>query len=109
MKIETPLNIPIDHPVFAGHFPGMPIVPGVLLLDEALHAITNTTGPQHTWQVSSVKFLSPLILGESASVLHEVHANGCARFDIMSGERHIVTGSLTNIDISGVDITSGSS
>ncbi|MDP2247471.1 MAG: hypothetical protein Q8J65_05015 [Nitrosomonadales bacterium] len=107
MKVETPLNIPIDHPAFAGHFPGMPIVPGVLLLDEALHAITNTTGPQHTWQVSSVKFLSPLAPGESVSVLHEVQANGSARFDIMAGERHIVTGSMTNIDMSDIDIPSG--
>lgn len=104
MKVETLLNIAIDHPVFAGHFPGKPIVPGVVLLDETLHAIASSSGPQHTWQISSVKFLSPLTPGESVIVMHELQPDGAARFDIMAGDRHIVTGNLVNIDMSGVEI-----
>ena len=30
--------LPADHPSAAGHFPGNPLVPGVLLLDEVLAA-----------------------------------------------------------------------
>lgn len=105
MKVETPLNIAIDHPAFAGHFPGMPIVPGVVLLDEVLHAIASSR-PQLTWQISSVKFLSPLTPGESVSVIHELKPDGTARFDIMAGDRQIVTGNLVNIDMSGIDASS---
>jgi len=33
-----------DHPVAAGHFPGNPIIPGAMLLDEVLQAIRDAAG-----------------------------------------------------------------
>jgi len=95
MKQQTPLTIPADHPAFAGHFPGTPIVPGVVLLDAALHAITTATGlDARAWQISSVKFLSPLGPGQSVVIEHEQLANGSIKFDVLDGSRTIVTGSL---------------
>ncbi|MEO8417471.1 MAG: 3-hydroxyacyl-ACP dehydratase FabZ family protein [Methylophilaceae bacterium] len=95
MKQQTILNIPVDHPAFAGHFPGTPIVPGVVLLDAAIQAIVSATGePLNTWQISAVKFLSPLKPGEAVIIEHEVQANGGVRFDVLAGARHIVAGSL---------------
>jgi 3-hydroxymyristoyl/3-hydroxydecanoyl-(acyl carrier protein) dehydratase len=35
----TRFTIPADHPALPGHFPGRPIVPGVLLLDAVLRAV----------------------------------------------------------------------
>ena len=38
MLIEAHLLVRSDHPSLADHFPGRPIVPGALLLDQALAA-----------------------------------------------------------------------
>lgn len=95
MKKQTPLIIPTDHPAFAGHFPGTPIVPGVVLLDEAMHAIVADSGLAETaWQISSVKFLSPLKPGETVVIEHEQLANGTIKFEVLEGSRQIVIGSL---------------
>lgn len=90
-----PLPIAPDHPAFAGHFPGMPIVPGVVLLDEALHAISAALGIDlSACQISSVKFLSPVRPGEPVQVEFAALANGAIRFDIVSDARRVATGSL---------------
>lgn len=92
------LPIASDHPAFAGHFPGMPIVPGVVLLDEALHAIGQLIGADFSaCQISAVKFLSPVTPGEPVAVqceMAELAKGGVVRFDIVSGERKVATGSI---------------
>ncbi len=95
MKKQTLLKIPANHPAFAGHFPGAPIVPGVVLLDEAIHAIVADTGLAATaWQISAVKFLSPLKPGEAVMIEHEQLANGSIKFEVLKDSRQVVTGSL---------------
>ena len=89
------LPIAADHPAFAGHFPGMPIVPGVVLLDEALHAIGAAIGIDlSACQISSVKFLSPVGPAEPVLVTYEISGNRAIRFDIMSDARKVATGSI---------------
>ena len=96
MKKRITLNIPANHPAFAGHFPGTPIVPGVVLLDEVMHAIVVDTGVAVTaWQISSVKFLSPVKPGEAVVIEHEQQANGTIKFEVLEGTRQVVTGSFT--------------
>ena len=95
MITQTGLWVDPDHPAFAGHFPGAPVVPGVVLLDEALQAIASATGlPLADCELRSVKFLSPLTPGVAATLVSEVQANGSIRFDILAGSRKIATGSV---------------
>lgn len=95
MKKQTPLKIPTDHPAFAGHFPGTPIVPGVVLLDEVMYVIAVDTGLTATaLQLSSVKFLSPLKPDETVIIQHEQLANGTLKFEVLAGNRQIVIGSF---------------
>lgn len=95
--MTEPITLPIaaSHPAFAGHFPGAPIVPGVVLLDEALLAIGHALGTDlSTCQISSVKFLSPVAPGEPVQVTYAQLANGAIRFDLTSAARKVATGSL---------------
>ncbi|MFL6591776.1 MAG: hypothetical protein ACJ8GK_03600 [Luteimonas sp.] len=61
-------SIPSDHPSLPGHFPGRPIVPGVVLLDHVLAAIEARHGPLGALRLPQVKFLQPLLPGEAAQI-----------------------------------------
>ena len=63
-------SIPADHPSLPGHFPGRPIVPGVVLLERVLDAIEVLHGPLATpLRLPQVKFAQPLLPGEDAEVV----------------------------------------
>ena len=95
MNDATHWAVPADHPAFAGHFPGTPIFPGVMLLDTALHAIAATTGiALDMCEISSVKFLSPASPGDALEIHHIRSASGTIRFDILADARKIASGSI---------------
>jgi len=95
MNNTTHWTVPLDHPAFAGHFPGNPILPGVVLLDMALQIITQISGiTLNQCEISSVKFLSPAVPGDELAIQHIVSANGTIRFDIVAGMRKIASGSI---------------
>ena len=96
---QAQLIIAVDHPAFTGHFPGNPIVPGVVLLDEALHAIGELTGRDNSSiHISAVKFLSPVSPGEPVVVHYQMPDADATvlkiRFDLMCGARKVATGSI---------------
>jgi 3-hydroxymyristoyl/3-hydroxydecanoyl-(acyl carrier protein) dehydratase len=56
--------IAVDHPALPGHFPGAPVVPGALLLAEALHRFEELTAEPLQWRgIDSAKFLRPVAPG----------------------------------------------
>jgi 3-hydroxymyristoyl/3-hydroxydecanoyl-(acyl carrier protein) dehydratase len=55
------------HPALPGHFPGRPIVPGVLLLDEVLRGIESRIA-RSVAGLQQVRFVSALLPGETARV-----------------------------------------
>lgn len=93
---STPLSLPVPHPATDGHFPGSPILPGVVLLDEAVRIIERALGTEATaWRASSVKFLSPTGPSEPLRLEHERLASGAIRFTISTADRTVATGQLS--------------
>ena len=86
------LRITADHPALPGHFPGRPVVPGVVLLDRIAAALARWRG-QRIAGMPQVKFLGPLLPGEDAElVLHDAGNN--VRFSITRDGAPVAAGML---------------
>lgn len=73
-----PVSIPTDHPSLPGHFPGHPVVPGVVVLEQVLDAIAAHDAPLAApMRWPQVKFVAPLLPGQAADV--ELERVGQAR------------------------------
>ncbi len=104
---DTPVQlahtVPADHPVFAGHFPGQPLVPGALLLAEVMEAVqrvpalANRLGANPT--LAAAKFLAPVRPGSTLSIeLHpEAGAGRGVRFDVRCDGVVAVSGRWTAV------------
>ena len=92
--MESALPVAADHPAYEGHFPGQPILPGVVILAEAMAAIAEATGrgPER-WTLANVKFLAPVAPGIALVLRHEA-VDGNVRFEVRAGERVVATGAL---------------
>jgi len=86
----APLRFAPDHPVFAGHFPGRPVVPGVLLLDAVQRAVEAATGLQ-LGGLAAAKFHSPTLPGEALALEYAL-SGSAVRFEIRCGPRKIASG-----------------
>jgi 3-hydroxymyristoyl/3-hydroxydecanoyl-(acyl carrier protein) dehydratase len=60
--------VPASHPSLPGHFPGRPVVPGVVLLAHVQAAIEAAHGPLPALRLPQVKFMRPLLPDETAAI-----------------------------------------
>jgi 3-hydroxyacyl-[acyl-carrier-protein] dehydratase len=95
MKVERTLTIAKDHPALAGHFPGHPIVPGVLVLDEVIETLKHRYGDRlHVAGLPAVKLSSPLKPEEVLKITVEPEDAETAAFTCRVGSRLVASGSI---------------
>jgi 3-hydroxymyristoyl/3-hydroxydecanoyl-(acyl carrier protein) dehydratase len=91
-------SIPPSHPSLPGHFPGRPVVPGVIVLEQVLEAIEASHGPLGALHLAQVKFAQPLLPGELARIeLARVDIAGAAsrwRFRVWRDDALIASGDV---------------
>ena len=99
--VEATCEVPLDHPSFAGHFPGQPLLPGALLLSEVLEAMQRVPvlvarlGTRPT--LAAVKFLAPVRPGSTLRIAlqPEPGATNGVRFEVKCGDQVAVSGRWT--------------
>jgi 3-hydroxyacyl-[acyl-carrier-protein] dehydratase len=68
------LAVPADHPCLAGHFPGRPVVPAVLLLQLVQSALRQHLGEVVLEGVPTAKFLLPLVPEQEFGLVLQIDA-----------------------------------
>lgn len=102
MPISDAFTIAHDHPSLPGHFPGRPIVPGVVVLDRVIAAIEAAHGNIGPLRLPQAKFLQPLLPGETARIdIEPIIVDATAtdvpsrwKFRVLRGDVAIATGEV---------------
>jgi 3-hydroxyacyl-[acyl-carrier-protein] dehydratase len=90
---QQSLCIDAQHPALPGHFPGHPMVPGVVLLEQVAQALQAWRG-QRMLRVLETKFMAPLLPDEMALLCLTPSTAGAARvrFEIRRGDMVLARG-----------------
>src|SRR5207245_9649007 len=96
MNFEARRTITADHPSLAGHFPGAPIVPGVVILDEVAAALLEWRKECQLTGIRTVKFLAPLKPEQTFAICFSASddSGGEVNFSCRVEDRVIVEGRL---------------
>jgi 3-hydroxymyristoyl/3-hydroxydecanoyl-(acyl carrier protein) dehydratase len=93
--LSAHFSVPAQHPAIAGHFPGRPVVPGVLLLAEVIEAtlakpaLAARIGARP--QIATVKFFEPVVPPAELSVRFD-DTGARLRFEVRHGGRLAASG-----------------
>ncbi len=96
MSDAAGIVIDADEPFFAGHFPGDPLVPGVVILECVLEEISRRAGARQ-WprRFDAVKFLSPLRPGDVLTIELDTIDTAAVHFRCRSGTTGVAAGTVT--------------
>ncbi len=92
VRHEATLSVPAGHPALPGHFPGAPVIPGVLLMELILQSTEAWLHrPLTVAGLRQVKFHAPLLPEERAELAVDLEGDTLA-FRVARGKQLIARG-----------------
>jgi 3-hydroxymyristoyl/3-hydroxydecanoyl-(acyl carrier protein) dehydratase len=85
-----------DHPTAPGHFPSRPLIPGVLLLDEAIKLTERSVAAGDEVVIRAAKFHHPVRPGETILVRWQAEPASLVKFEcrLRGGDILVASGTL---------------
>lgn len=93
MLIDS-FTIPAIHPGLEGHFPGHPIVPGVIILDHVVSGLTSQLQGANLDGIPQVKFLRPLLPDVVVTTTYHAKSETLYRFSCQCNSLVMVSGQI---------------
>ena len=94
-SVSRQFRIDASHPCLDGHFPGDPIVPGVVLLDKVRITAGEWKPGTRIKSFTTAKFHRPLYPDESFSVTLIESGTSSLRFECYRENQKLASGALT--------------
>ena len=86
---------PPDHPAAQGHFPGNPVIPGAVLLNEVLQAVEAQLNVDlSACNVRFAKFFAPVRPGDRIAIEFSRNESGAIRFACTRGDSTVLNGEV---------------
>ena len=95
-EFHATFRFPASHPVFAGHFPGSPLVPGIFLI-EAVHIAADRAAGVRTRirEVREAKFTARVLPDENLEIRGSIEGDRC--------RAKLGSGTVVSLDLSEGD------
>jgi 3-hydroxyacyl-[acyl-carrier-protein] dehydratase len=88
-QITCTLQIDAAHPVFEGHFPGSPVLPGVVQLEMVKAVMSKAFGKTFALkEMSTCKFLEVLNPAETPELTIHIQYKGDGMLDVSASGKH---------------------
>ena len=92
--VTANFTVPPNHAALPGHFPGNPVVPGVVVLEHVIRVLEDSGVPlPQLRKLKQVKFIEPLLPDQEATVTAEV-GDAALSFSVTRGGRTIAKGAF---------------
>lgn len=94
MTLAGQFTIPAEHPALPGHFPGRPVVPGVVLLDHVVEAVLATLPGRRAAGLPAAKFTRPVQPGECVEIFSAAPDRDLVPFACRVGGDEVARGTV---------------